>query len=76
MTEHEIELIGQAASDLATGNDLIRPRTKEQRGMIVEVCHTLNTQKADRTERQNEIYEQYRLHTDYKYWLSKHSNLK
>ena len=76
MTEHEIELIGQAASDLATGNDLIRPRTKEQRGMIVEVFHTLNTPKADRTERQNEIYEQYLLHTDYKYWLSKQSNLE
>jgi len=71
MNEREKELISRAAMDLATGNYLLRHRTEEELAMLSEVCETLDTQEDKRTERQKEIYEEYRLCTDYDYWKSK-----
>ena len=71
MTEKELRLISEAAADLESGNHLLYPRTEEQRAMIKRVCQVLGTPESDRTERQWEIYEQYRLCTDYEYWKLK-----
>lgn len=71
LTKKELELISHAAMDLATGNYLIRPRSYSELAMVNEVSATLNTPEEKRTDRQKEIYEEYRLCTDYDYWKSK-----
>ena len=71
LTEHERELICDAACDLESGNHLLRPRDEEHRCMIDELIHTLNTPADKRDERQNLIFEEYRLCTDYDYAQSK-----
>ena len=71
MNNREKELISRAAIDIATGNHLLYHRIKEELAMLEEVCKTLDTPEDERTERQKEIYEEYRLCTDYDYWKSK-----
>ena len=71
MNKQEKELIAHAAMDLASGNYLLYPRSHRELAMIDEVSAMLNTPEEERTERQKEIYEEYRLCTDYNYWKSK-----
>lgn len=73
LTKKELELISRAAMDLATGNYLICPRSYSELAMVNEVSATLNTPEDKRTDRQNEIYEEYRLCTDYDYWKEKNN---
>lgn len=71
MNKKEKELISRAAMDLESGNYLILPRSYSELAMLDELVATLDTPEAKRTERQREIYEEYRLCTDYDYWKSK-----
>ncbi len=71
LTETEKQLICQAASDLESGNYLLRKRTDEQLTMIQEVSKALNTPEQERDSRQVLICEEYRLCTDYEYAKSK-----
>lgn len=71
MNKQEKELISRAAMDLATGNYLLYPRSYSELAMVDEVSAMLATPEEERTERQREIYEEYRLCTDYNYWKSK-----
>ena len=71
MNKREKELICHAALDIATGNYLLYHRTEEELSMLSEVDETLATPEEKRTNRQREIYEEYRLCTDYNYWKSK-----
>lgn len=71
LTEKERALICQAASDLESGNYLLRKRTDEQLAMIQEVSKALNTPEQERDSRQVLICEEYRLCTDYEYAKSK-----
>ena len=71
MNKREKELISLAATDLATGNYLLYPRSYSELTMVDEVSAMLATPEEERTERQKEIYEEYCLCTDYDYWKSK-----
>ena len=75
MTEKEITLICRAACDLETGNHLLRKRTEEENNMRTELCIVLNLvengKEAELTPRQKEIYEEYRVCSDYDYAKSK-----
>jgi hypothetical protein len=71
MNKREKELISRAAMDLESGNYLLYPRSYSELAMVDEVSAMLNTPEEKRTERQREIYEEYRLCTDYNYWKSK-----
>lgn len=75
LTENEIRLIERAACDIATGHHLICKRTPEQLAMLREVCECLSLIDDGMPDmlnrRQKEIYEQYRLCTDYSYAKSK-----
>ncbi len=71
MTELEKKLICKAAMDLETGNHLLRPRSYTELAMIDEVLTTINTPEEKRSDRQKDIYEEYRLCTDYDYWNEK-----
>ena len=73
MTKREKELISRAAMDLESGNYLICPRSYSELAMVDEVGATLNTPEEKRTDRQREIYEEYRLCTDYDYWKEKNN---
>ena len=64
-------MISRAATDLASGNYLLYPRSYSELAMVEEVAAMLATPEEERTERQREIYEEYRLCTDYNYWKSK-----
>jgi hypothetical protein len=71
MTQRERELVSRAAMDIESGNHLLYPRSYSELAMVDEVLGTLNTPEDKRTERQKELYEEYRLCTDYDYWKSK-----
>ena len=71
MNKREKELISRAAMDLESGNYLLYPRSYSELAMVDEVAATLDTPEEKRTGRQKEIYEEYRLCTDYDYWKSK-----
>ena len=71
LTEHEVDLIHLAATDLETGQFLLTKRSRERVEMLKELSETLATDEKDRTERQKEIFEDYKLCTDYNYWKSK-----
>ena len=71
MTEKEKELIHRAAMDIETGNYLILPRSYSEMAMIDKVFATLETPEEERSEKMKEIYEEYRLCTDYDYWKKK-----
>ena len=73
MNKREKELICHAAMDIATGNYLLYPRSYSELAMVDEVAATLDTPEEKRTERQKEIYEEYRLCTDYDYWKKKNN---
>ena len=73
MTNHEKELISRAAMDIESGNHLIYPRSHSELAMLGEVYSALNTPEEERTDRQKEVYEQYRLCTDYDYWKEKNN---
>ena len=68
LTEREKNLICRAASDIESGNYLIRPRSYSELAMVDEVLATINTPDNGRSDRQKEIYEEYRRCTDYDYW--------
>ena len=72
MTELEKELICKAAMDLETGHHLLYERSGDEISMINEVLETLATPIELMSDRQKEIYEEYRLCTDYNYWKTKH----
>ena len=57
--------------DLESGNYLILPRSYDELAMLDEVSATLHKPEEERTDRQKEIFEEYRLCTDYDYWKSK-----
>ncbi len=71
MTEQEKKLICKAAMDIESGNYLIYPRSYSELAMVDEVLATINTPEEKRSGRQKEIYEEYRLCTDYDYWNEK-----
>ncbi len=72
MTELEKKLICKAAMDLETGHHLLYERSGNEISMINEVLETLATPIELMSDRQKEIYEEYRLCTDYDYWKTKH----
>ena len=65
LNDEEKRLISIAATDLETGNHLLRERDKTLLDMMNELVDALNAEKPD--SRQREIVEQYRLCTDYEY---------
>ena len=71
MNKKEKELISRAAMDLESGNYLLYPRSYSELAMVDEVVAMLDTPEEKRTDRQRELYEEYRLCTDYNYWKSK-----
>ena len=71
MTESEKRLICRAAMDIESGNYLLYPRSYLELAMVDEVLGTIGTPEEKRTARQKDIYEEYRLCTDYDYWKSK-----
>ena len=73
MTQREKGLISRAATDIESGNYLLYPRSYSELAMVDEVLATINTPEEKRTERQKEIYEEYRLCTDYDYWREKNN---
>ena len=70
LSHEEICLIGQAASDLESGNHLIRKRSEQQRNMMNEVLYTLLCSDAGEnlTDRQKSILHVYRMHIDFDYF--------
>ena len=70
LTEREKNLICRAATDIESGNYLICPRSYSELAMVDEVLATINVPEDGRSDRQKEIYEEYRLCTDYDYWKS------
>lgn len=75
MTQREKELVSRAAMDIESGNYLICPRSYSELAMVDEVLATIDTPEEKRTERQKELYEEYRLCTDYEYWKEKNNEL-
>jgi hypothetical protein len=73
MTQREKELVCRAATDIETGNHLLLPRSYSELAMVDEVLATINTPEENRSDRQKEIYEEYRLCTDYDYWKEKNN---
>ena len=73
MTQREKGLVCRAATDIETGNHLLLPRSYSELAMVDEVLATINTPEEKRSDRQKEIYEEYRLCTDYDYWKEKNN---
>lgn len=73
MKELEKKLICKAAMDLETGHHLIYERSGNEILMINEVLEMLATPDELMSDRQKEIYEEYRLCTDYEYWKEKNN---
>ena len=73
MTQEESRLICRAAMDIESGNYLLRSRTHSEIAMLNEVMDTIDTPEDERTDRQKEIFEEYRLCTDYDYWKEKNN---
>ena len=71
MTQREKELVSRAAMDIESGNHLILPRSYSELAMVDEVLAAIDTPEEKRTPRQKELYEEYRLCTDYEYWKTK-----
>lgn len=71
MTSEEKRLVARAGTDLETGNYLLCKRTEEELNMLSELCEAKDTPENNRTERQKEIIEEYKLCTDYNYWSKK-----
>lgn len=59
LTEQEKHLICQAATDLESGNYLLRKRTDEELQMISEVSSVLKTPENERDEWQKLVYDEY-----------------
>ena len=73
MTQEESRLICRAAMDIESGNHLLLPRSYSELAMVDEVLATINTPEEKRSDRQKEIFEEYRLCTDYDYWKEKNN---
>lgn len=76
MTQEEKRLIGLAAMDIETGHYLLYKRDEDLMKMIYELLEAIHTPDEERTDRMREIYEEYRLNTDFTYWLAKEREKK
>lgn len=70
LTRKEKKLICRAAADIKTGNHLLYKRTNEELEMLKGLCSVLETveNKTKLTPREYQIYHEYLMCTDYRYY--------